>query len=66
MCNKVSHIDALIELGYSHGAVWSFLVADEIVGGEDHLADITVETCFMPVLIKKRKTANLNTFLIKF
>lgn len=39
---------------YLHRAVWPLLVADKVVGGEHHLADITVKARFMPVLIKKR------------
>lgn len=48
---------------YSHRAVGSFFVADKIVGSEDHLADIAVETCFVPVLIFKRQNTNFKTLL---
>lgn len=35
---------------YSHRTVWPLLVADKVVGGEHHLADVTVKAGFMPVL----------------
>lgn len=35
---------------YLHGAVRPLLVADKVVGGEHHLADVTVKAGFMPVL----------------
>lgn len=38
-----------------HGAVWSFLMADEVVGSKHHLTDVTVKTCFVPVLRNKKK-----------
>lgn len=38
-----------------HGAVRSFLMADKVVGSKHHLTDVTVKTCFVPVLRKKKK-----------
>lgn len=43
-----------------HGAVWPLLVADKVVGGEHHLADVTVKARFMPVLTEGGKDDNLN------
>lgn len=41
-------------LNHLHGAVRPLLVADKVVGSEHHLADVTVKTCFMPVLTEKK------------
>lgn len=38
-----------------HGAVRPLLVADKVVGGEHHLADVTVKARFMPVLTEGEK-----------
>lgn len=38
---------------YLHRAVRPLLVADKVVGSEHHLTDVTVKTCFMPVLMEK-------------
>lgn len=40
---------------YSHRAVWPLLVTDKVVGGQHHLADITVKAGFMPVLREGKK-----------
>lgn len=40
---------------YSHRAVWPLLVADKVVGGEHHLADVTVKAGFMPVLREEKR-----------
>lgn len=39
---------------YLHRAVWPLLMADKVVGSEHHLTDVTVKTCFMPVLTEKK------------
>lgn len=44
---------------YSHRAVWPLLVADKVVGGKHHLADITVKAGFMPVLRQEKKNLNV-------
>lgn len=49
----------------SHGAVWPLLVADKVVGGEHHLADVTVEAGFMPVLKEREKKTPLCDFYIQ-
>lgn len=48
-----------------HGAVWSFLMADEIVGSKHHLTDVTVKTRFVPVLRKKKKITPFYTAILK-
>lgn len=40
---------------YSHRAVRPLLVADKVVGGKHHLADVTVKAGFMPVLREGKK-----------
>lgn len=39
---------------YLHRAVWPLLMADKVIGGEDHLTDIAVKTCLVPVLTEER------------
>lgn len=43
-------------LKYLHGAVRPLLMADKVVGGEHHLANIAVKTRFVPILnVTKKK-----------
>lgn len=48
-------IKAAAAAEYSHRAVRPLLVADKVVGGEHHLADVTVKTGFMPVLKEEKQ-----------
>ncbi len=51
---------------YLHRAVWPLFVAHKVIGSEHHLTDVTVETCFMPVLTEKKTnhiTLELNSNL---
>ncbi len=37
-----------------HFAVRPFLMADKIIGSQNHLTDLTVKACFVPILKEKR------------
>lgn len=37
-----------------HLAVWPFLMADKIIGSQNHFTGLTVKTWFVPILKEKR------------
>lgn len=41
--------------GHLHGAVRPLLMADKVVGGQHHLADVAVKARLVPVLKRERK-----------